>query len=311
MSEVAIRAEGLSKVYARKVRALDELDLEVERGKVYGFLGRNGAGKSTTLRLFMGLLRPTRGQALIFGNPMWGAAREQLQDVAYVAQQTRLSPRWSLNAHSQYCSQLYPRWDASYARRLVDRFELPVDRPVGTLSGGQHRAAAVLLALAARPRVLLLDEPAAGLDPLARRHLMTSIGDILRESDDLTVLYSTHIVSDVEPVADTVGFLDKGRLVASGSLEELGKEARLVQIIFSGNEVPEDFAIPNSRDIEVRGAVLRCVVTRYDSDAVEALAARHQARVQTFPMGLENLFVEVFGGHAQDAKEEAAAKNAS
>lgn len=311
MSEVAVRAEGLSKVYGRKVRALENLDLEVRRGEVYGFLGRNGAGKSTTLRLFMGLLRPTEGEALVFGNPMWRAAREQLQDVAYVAQQTRLSPRWSLNAHAQYCAQLYPRWDASYARRLVDRFELPVDRPVGTLSGGQHRAAAVVLALAARPRVLLLDEPAAGLDPLARRHLMTSIGDILRESDDLTVLYSTHIVSDVEPVADTVGFLDKGRLVASGSLEELGKEARLVQIIFSGSKVPENFVIPGSRDIEVRGAVLRCVVTRYDQATVEALAVEHGARVQTFPMGLENLFVELFAGNPQDTPEEAPTENAS
>ncbi len=207
----AITAFNLCKTFAGGMQAVSALDLAVPRGAVYGLLGRNGAGKTTALRLLMGLLRATSGTAAILGQDMWRADHRHRQRVAYVSQEQQIHAWMSFDQLVDYVAHFYDRWDQAHARALAHRFGIARDVAVGLLSGGQRRLAAVILALAARPEVLVLDEPAAGLDPVARRGLIDALIDALGEGADSTILLSTHICSDLERLANHIGIMDWAR----------------------------------------------------------------------------------------------------
>ena len=158
-----------------------------------------------------------------------------------------------------YASLLYGRWDASYARSLADKFGLAWGRQIGLMSGGQQRKAAVVLAFATRAEALLLDEPAAGWTLIARRELIAEIADTVAQDGQTTILLSTHIISDLERIADTVAFMDRGRIVRQGSLAQLQGRLRRVQVIFDG-PVPPGFELPGAVRVKVEGSVLMAVV---------------------------------------------------
>ncbi len=202
MNESVITASDLAKSFRGDVIAVNGLDLSVPRGSVYGLIGRNGAGKTTTLRMLMGLLRPVRGTARVLGHDLWTAPRSVRQRVAYVSQEQQLPPAKCTAELCLDLSKLHEHWDFVLAGKLATRFGIRVDAPMAELSGGDQRKVAVLLAFAARPEVLVLDEPAAGLDPIARRHLIEEIIEFLGDGGDRTVLFSTHIIEDLERVAD-------------------------------------------------------------------------------------------------------------
>ena len=246
MNDPVITASDLAKSFRGGVIAVNGLDLTVPRGAVYGLIGRNGAGKTTTLRMLMGLMRPVRGVARVLGHDLWSAPRAIRQRVAYVSQDQQLP---SHQCTAELCldlSRLYQDWDFALAGHLTKRFGIRVDAPMAALSGGDRRKVAVLLAFAARPEVLVLDEPAAGLDPIARRQLMEEIVGFLGDGGERTVLFSTHILEDLERVADHIGIMDRGRMVVAGRLEDLQTGMRRVQIIFSGAEVPAGFRVPGA-----------------------------------------------------------------
>lgn len=182
----AVEARGLKKTFPGRVNALTGLDFAVAPGTVYGLVGRNGAGKTTALRAAMGVLRPSAGCTSIFGTDMWRATPAERARVAYVPQTQQLHSWMSLDTLSAYLGHFYPDWDAATARRIAARFELAWNRPVGVLSGGEQRKAHMTLALAARTPVLILDEPAAGLDPIARRQFIDEIVDLLAEDGERT-----------------------------------------------------------------------------------------------------------------------------
>jgi ABC-2 type transport system ATP-binding protein len=293
MNEPAITATDLAKSFRGGVIAVNGLDLSVPRGAVYGLIGRNGAGKTTTLRMLMGLLRPVRGTARVLGHDLWTAPRAVRQRVTYVSQEQQL-PAGKCTA--ELCldfSKLHERWDFALAGKLAKRFGIRVDAPMAALSGGEQRKVAVLLAFAARPDVLVLDEPAAGLDPIARRHLIEEIVEFLGDGGERTVLFSTHIIEDLERVAEHVGIMDRGRMVAAGRLEDLQTGMRRVQLIFNGHAVPDGFRLPGAVRSRTEGPVLTAVV-RIDTPAqLEALRATPDARVADFPLGLQDLFIEL------------------
>jgi ABC-2 type transport system ATP-binding protein len=153
----------------------------------------------------------------------------------------------------------------------------------------------VALALAARPEVLLLDEPAAGLDPVARRELIDVLVDILASGEGCTVLFSTHILSDLERIAEQVGIMDRGRIVTAASLDDLQSHTRRVQVIFPGDRAPDGFAVPGALRTTVEGPVVTAVA-RLDSETQpDAVRAVEGVRVQVFPLGLEDIFIALFG----------------
>lgn len=290
--EPAITASDLSKSFRDNI-AVNGLDLSVPRGSVYGLIGRNGAGKTTTLRLLMGLLKPGRGSAKVLGHDLWTAPREVRQRVAYVSQEQQLPPSKSTAELCLDLSRLYDRWDFALAGKLVKRFGIRVDAPMAALSGGDQRKVAVLLAFSARPDVLILDEPAAGLDPIARRQLMEEIVDFLGDGGERTVLFSTHILEDLERVAEHVGIMDRGRMLAEGRLEDLQSGMRRIQVIFNGPTVPGDFRLPGTLRSRTEGPVFTAVARLETPQQLDEIRALPGVRVSDFPLGLQDLFIEL------------------
>jgi ABC-2 type transport system ATP-binding protein len=300
MSVHDIEARGLDKRFPGGVCALDGLDLRVPRGSFYGLLGRNGAGKTTALRILMGLLGAEGGEARVLGQEMSRAPAEHRARVAYVSQVPRLYGHLDLAAHARLLACFYPRFEVRVAEELARRFELPWRRRFPLLSAGNQRKAAVVLALAARPEVLILDEPAAGLDPLARNELIDVLVDLLSQRGTTSVLLSTHLVGDLERLAEHVGILDAGRMLREAPLETLKARLRRVQIVF--DEAPPDgFALPGVLHQEQAGPVLRAVAEIPSEQELERLRRLEGARVDLFPLSLEEIFVELVGGRREPA----------
>jgi len=178
---------------------------------------------------------------------------------------------------------------------LARRFELPADRPVASLSGGQQRKAAMVLAFGARPEVLLLDEPGAGLDPVARRQSIDAIIETLGDESGCTVLLSTHILADLERIATRIGFLAAGRLVRESDLDDLKERYRRVQVIFGEGGPPAGFRLPGAVRQRTEGAVVSGVVELGDPAELESLRRIPGARVSEFSLGLEDLTIELLG----------------
>jgi len=297
MSTLAIEVHDLGKTFPGGVVAVNGLDLEIPTDALYGLIGRNGAGKTTTIRMLMGLLRPDRGSARVLGADLLTAPRAVRARVAYVSQAQQLHAWMTLEELCHYASHFYEKWDTGYARDLARRIDVPWDRQVGLLSGGQQRNAAILLAFAARPDVLLLDEPAAGLDPVARRQFIDEIVDVLTRSEGCTVLFSTHILSDLERIAEYVGIMDRGRLVASGRLEDFQSKTKRVQVIFDNVSRPGFTmpVIPGTIRSHVEGPVLTAVVRLESESQLDEARRIPGVRVNVFPVGLEEMFIELFG----------------
>lgn len=289
----AIEARGLTKGFGSGIVAVSALDLRVERGEVYGLIGRNGAGKTTTLRLLMGLLKAESGEARILGVDLWSAPRSHRQRVAYVSQGLP-TPGWmTLEDLCRYTSHFHERWDGALAAELARRWELDADRPIVRLSGGQQRLAALLAAIAARPDVLILDEPAAGLDPIARSSLNECLIETLMRGEGCTVLLSTHLIGDLERLATRVGIMDRGRILLEGEVDEWQRTLRRVQVVFEGG-VPECFAIPGALRTEVMGPVVTAVARIADEGQLAPVRGIGGARVFVFPLTLEEVFLELF-----------------
>ena len=302
MNEVIIEASGLTKSFPGRVVAVKDLDLEVKRGMVYGLIGRNASGKTTTLRLLLGLLQPDCGEARILGWNFWRAPRAVRSRVGYVCQSQSLPEAMTLEQLCWYLGRCYERWDSGYARQMAERWNLPWRSPLGHLSNGRQRQAAILLAFAARPEVVVLDEPAAGLDPVARREVLEEMIEALGQNDGCTVLLSTHLISDLERVADHIGILDRGRMALSLSLESLLQQFKRVQVIFRGEATPADFVVPGALSpVRRSGPVLQTIVRWTHDHELDALRGAVDARVQVFPMGLEEIFIELFGSHTSGA----------
>ncbi len=294
MSEV-IEARGLTKIFHDRTVALKDFDLLVRRGVVYGLIGRNGSGKTTALRLLLGLLKADSGEARVLGWDFWRAPRTIRRRVAYVGQGQNLPERTSLEQLSWCLARYHEGWDSVYAARMAVGWAVPWRRPLGCLSSGRQRQAAILVALAGRPEVLILDEPAAGLDPAARREMLAQIVDVLGEGDGCTVLLSTHLVGDLERIANYIGILHSGRLALSLPLEALLQQFKRVQVVFPTEEPPADFAVPGQLSQTRSGPVFKAVVRWPNGCELDALRASVDARIQVFPIGLEEIFLEFFG----------------
>lgn len=221
----AVVTENLGKRYGSKW-ALRDCSFEIPAGRVCGLVGANGAGKTTVLRMLAGLSRPTTGTAEVAGRTP-GDNVEFLPDVGFLAQDIPLYRRWSAEDHLRMGARLNPRWDDASCRDRLRRLRIPLDQRVGTLSGGQRAQVGLALALAKRPRVLLLDEPVAALDPLARREFLSTLGAAVADGD-LTVVLSSHLVADLERVCDHLVVLADSRTVLAADLDDVLAEHRLL-----------------------------------------------------------------------------------
>jgi ABC-2 type transport system ATP-binding protein len=221
----AVRAIGLGKRY-RRTWALRDCTVAIPEGRVVALVGPNGAGKSTLLHLATGLLAPTTGEVRVFGAPP-ASGPEALARVGFLAQDKPLYQSFTVAETLRFGARLNPAWDQATADRWLERFALPPDRRVGQLSGGQRTQLALALALAKRPRLLLLDEPMADLDPLVRHDLTRLLMETVA-ADGLTVVFSSHVLAELAMVCDYLVLLAVGRVQLAGDTEELLAGHRLL-----------------------------------------------------------------------------------
>jgi ABC-2 type transport system ATP-binding protein len=290
-----VSVQGLVKKFGQ-FRALDGLDLTVSPGEVHGFLGPNGAGKSTTLRALLGLLRTDAGTASVFGLDPWSDAVEIHRRLAYVPGDVALWPNLSGGETVDLLIRMRDQDPASSRRaELLERFELDPTKKGRAYSKGNRQKVALVAAFATDAELLILDEPTSGLDPLMEEVFNQCVAE--RKSAGATVLLSSHILSEVERLADRVTIIREGRCVETGTLEDLRHLRRShVRAEVSG-EVPDLTAVPGVYDVSVEGQAISCTV---DPDGLAAvLEALTRAGVRTLtstPPTLEELFLEAYRG---------------
>jgi ABC-2 type transport system ATP-binding protein len=220
-----IETSGLTKRY-RRVTALSGCTVSVPEGRISALVGQNGAGKTTLLRLLAGLAAPTEGRAVVFG----GRPRQEpafLAEIGFLAQEIPLYRRLTAKDHIGLGAHLNPRWDGESVRARLGGLRIPLDQPVGTLSGGQRAQVALALTLAKRPRLLLLDEPLAALDPLARRNFLAVLAEAAA-GGDLTIVLSSHLIADIERVCDHLILLTASRVQLYGDVDTLLAQHRIL-----------------------------------------------------------------------------------
>ena len=278
-----IEMRGVGKAY--RFFSLQDISFELEPGQVMGFVGPNGAGKSTTIRLAMGLIAADVGEIRVLGCPMPEAQAFAKRDVGYVSADMRLIPGATLGWHMNLAASIYPAWDAAYAATLIRRFNLRAEQLARSLSHGEHIKAALLLALARRPRLLILDEPTTGLDPVARHELLTEFMDVLRD-DSRSILFSSHNTVDVERISDRITFLDRGRIVASSDKEEFLERWRRIEV-----QLPQGASLPELPHIVGRASDghFHTLTTNQFSDELVGRLGNSVRNVQR--MTLEEIFV--------------------
>lgn len=310
----AIETRGLGKDYG-DVTALRSLDLEVPRNAVFGFLGPNGAGKTTTIKLLLGLLRPTTGGGTVFGLDIVDDSIEVRRHVGYLAQEPRFYDHMTAREVLGLALDFFfdgPR--EALEDRVEGTLELAglverADRPVGTLSTGERQRLGIAQAQVHRPDLLILDEPTASLDPAGRREVLKTIEHLRGHA---TVFYSTHILSDVQRVSDTVGILDRGRLVAQEPIDRLlgGSSGPVYVVLIKGDGRPARRRIANlpwvsSVDVDSEADDQeKWLVTVTDEAAAEAHLLREvlSDRALTVTdfgrrrLELEDVFMDIVGG---------------
>ncbi len=219
MNQPVIQCEGVRKKFGRTL-VLNGVDLNIPRGSIVGLLGTNGCGKSTLIKCLLGLLKIDSGTATVCDEDPWDLSAETKNRLGYVPQEIKLYPWMRVSQVIDYTGAFYENWKADYCEMLLDKWELDGKKWIKSLSGGQLQRLGIILALGHKPSLLILDEPAASLDPIGRRSLLKSLLEKNAEEEQ-TVLFSTHITSDLERIASHVAFLDRGRVNFFGELEEL------------------------------------------------------------------------------------------
>ena len=288
MSENALEFRGVTRRFGRKI-AVDGLDLTVEPGTILGMVGRNGAGKTTTLRVAVGTLYPDTGTVRVLGLDPQRNGLEVRTRVSLLSEESHLYPWMTVGEVLGFGASLHPRWDAALADKLVRRLELDPQEQVQHLSRGTKAKVALVLGVACRPELLLLDDPTAGLDPLVRREVLQGVLDGVSEEGG-AVIYASHLIHDVERVADRVAFLDQGRLQLEDSLESLKQDVRRVTAVFEG-EAPDRVELPGQLDVVRDGRVLR-LVARGEAAQLESRARELGAHeVEVEPLSLEEILV--------------------
>lgn len=298
-----IETHGLSRRFLG-TEALSGLDLALPEGKVAALLGPNGAGKTTTIKLLMNLLTPSAGSARVLGVDSRRLGPPQFAQIGYVSENQKL-PLWmTVQGLLDFCRPFYPSWDRDLERTLIAQFDLPLGRKLSQLSRGMLMKAALLSSMAYRPRLLILDEPFSGLDPLVREEFVRGVLEASL-SGDWTILISSHDIEEVERLADHVILLDRGRLHLHEAAEALQSRFRRVEVQLAGNPPSPPVGV---LEWERSGTLLRFVETTFGGEVTEQ-KWRGQfpgAIVTAKPMTLREIFLTFARGHRAQSKGVAA-----
>ena len=295
MNKAVLHTDQLRKSFAGK-EVLRGLNLEIEPGTVLGLLGANGSGKTTLIKCALGLLRPTSGSASIFGEDSWNLSAGAKAKLGYVPQEVTSYPWMRVRQVIAYTAAFYPRWNQAFVATLCDRWHVPLEDRVGTLSTGQLQTVGIVLALGHQPELLVLDEPVASLDPSARRQFLRTLMELL-EDQQQSILFSTHITSDLERVAQKVAILGDGKIRFYGELDELKDRVKRLRIS-ARHDLPASFAVPGALRCEVAGSHATVSVADFDERLVAQMRQTWDADISVNDLNLEEIFLEMHDGVA-------------
>jgi ABC-2 type transport system ATP-binding protein len=275
------------------VEALRGLNLQVPAGSIFGFLGRNGAGKTTAIKILLGMARPASGQARVLG--LAADAPESSVGIrrrtGFVSEDKDLYDYMSVAEMIRFTAAFYPKWRRDLEQRYLRSFDLPADRKVKALSRGMRTKLALLLALCRGAELLILDEPSSGLDPAMTEEILQALVRHVA-SEEMTVFFSSHQIAEVDQIADRVAIVDRGRTVVTGELEALREDYRRIQLVFDGEAPQPSFRAPGAVRVRREGRVL----TVLSSAGTEAILAEARAlgpvSVDVLPVTLKEIFLE-------------------
>jgi ABC-2 type transport system ATP-binding protein len=297
---MTIQTSSLFKTYGRH-NALRGLSLSVPQGAAFALIGANGAGKTTTIKVLMNILTPSAGTATVLGVDSRRLSCREFAQIGYVSENQNMPGRLTVAQYLAHLQPLYPNWDRDLERSILAQFQLPPHHKIRDLSHGMRMKMALACALPFRPKLLVLDEPFSGLDPLVRDEFMERL---LEQAGTMTILISTHELADIEDVATDVAFLDNGALLFQESMSDLTGRLRQVQIVLN-QEAREPPQIPASwLQLRAMGNVLTFVETRFSEAELTARIAAVVPKVRDIdvrPMPLRAIFTVL----ARNARQKA------
>jgi len=274
-----------------KTQALKDLTLQVPEGTIYGLLGRNGAGKSTTLQMIMRLLRPDAGTVQVMGKAPHSLSLADRQQIGYASDSLPLIPWFRIGELLAYNGAFYPGWDSAYVNKWMQQLAIDPNKRILGLSRGERQKVALLMAIGHRPRLLVLDEPAGGLDPVVRQEFLQSLIELLHETGT-TIVISSHQMSDIERLVEYVGILEAGQMQLEASLDDLRGRIRQVQLW--APELTPETRLKDAAIVEqsAHKGSLQLLHTQWSKAAEAALLERYpEAAVQVTPLSLEEIFL--------------------
>jgi len=289
MPDNVIEVEHLVKYFGGRC-VLDGIDLTVPRGCIYGLLGRNGSGKTTMIRILLGLEPPTRGRTALLGQDSTRLSAQTHGRIGYVAEGHNLIQNYRVRRLIDLCKGLSLQWDDEFFGRLIETFRLPMDRKVKELSAGMRAELNLALALAIEPELLILDDPTLGLDTVARRQFLELAIDLIQKQNR-TILFSSHILSDVERIADRVGILMAGKIVVDCQLDDLKDRVRKLRVIFP-KDLPPDLYLTEIINRQDRGREMVLTVANWNARKQKILDTFGPESCTEVPMSLEDIFIE-------------------
>jgi len=286
MTDSAVHMHDVRKSYRHF--SLVDINLDLPAGHIMGLIGANGAGKSTTIRIIMGLVRQDHGEVKLLGHKMPGQEINAKREVGYVSEDMRLYGRATLGWHMEFMKSIYPNWDAGYADKLSRSFDLTVDQRIKGMSHGQKVKSSLLLALARRPKILILDEPTTGLDPVARHEVLSELMEVLVD-EDRSILFSSHNTADVEQISDKITFIDRGRVIDSRDKETFLDSWRRIRLeVSDGADLPETTGLVSQ---ERSGHLATITTNAYGPDFEAQYSGAGITIKEVENMALEEIFV--------------------
>jgi ABC-2 type transport system ATP-binding protein len=286
---VIVQTDNIWKKYGR-FDALQGLSLDIPEGSAFALIGANGAGKSTTIKTLMNIISPSQGSATILGVDSRKLSHRELAQIGYVSENQEMPGRLTVAEYIAYLRPFYPAWDRGLEAEILHQLRLPPDRKIKNLSHGMRMKMALACALPFRPRLLVLDEPFSGLDPLVRDEFMENL--LRQAGDGMTILISSHELTELEGVATDVAFLDRGRLLFQESMNDLTDRLREVHVTLNCARMPAQ--IPKEwLDFRISGNVAGFVDTAYSEDRLAANVATvfgNVCEIDALPIGLRSIF---------------------
>jgi len=289
MDENVIKVENLVKYFDGRC-VLDGINLKVPRGCIYGLLGRNGSGKTTIIRILLGLEPATRGQTFLLDAESTELSAKLHGRIGYVAEGHNLIQNYRVGRLIKLCKDLSLQWNDEFFNHLIETFRLPADRKVKELSIGMRAQLNLALAMAIDPELLIFDDPTLGLDTVARRQFLELAIELIQQQGR-TILFCSHILSDVERIADKIGILAAGKLVVDCPLEELKERVKKLRVIFP-ESAPANLYLTEIVNQQIQGREMVITVANWNRQKQTALETFKPSSCTEIPMSLEDIFIE-------------------